>query len=910
MIGWAIGLIVFGVWWFQPAHISGLSGFIVSSVVIGYSLLMPAYFFFFLGRIRKPREDLALPPGYSVTFVTTFVPGSESIEVLERTVRAMRDQDGYSHDVWVLDEGDDPAARILCSRLGIHHFSRKGMTKYQQDHWPFQARMKAGNYNAWLDWLQGEDLHYDIIIQMDTDHVPQPGYMARMLAPFADPDISYVAAPSIVSGNASESWIVRARYEIEATLHGALQMGYNAGYGPLIIGSHAAFRTMDLMDIGGFQQTWAEDHHNSLRLNAAGYYGLFQPDAIAIGDGAAAFKHAMIQEQQWARALTQILFKFFPRDGRGLKSRVWFQFMFAETWYPAFGLFQLFGWLMPIIALFSGVPWVRVSYPMFLALYTMLTVVTVGIVFWVRRQGWLRPVDSPIISWRTLLLMLLRWPYVLLGVAEALLGIVTRRDFAIRVTPKGQSRTETLPIAMLAPYFAFIVMSLMAVGYHLQRPHVGPDSARDIDGYMYLALLNIAIYITSLAAVTYLDFRESFRLRGFELARVRRTFAPVAASLVAAAILVGVALPGASDRMFEAVLWTKPVSSDAANLDQDSSPGSAPAASERALAADATATSEPPAAVKTIPTPAIEQVAQGGSAPELVIDTLAVPRSVPFVGIYQPDAPQLDGRLEAELAFVQWKPGVAFEVDLWIQYMLSNGRLPIISIEPFPWNIDGLTEETLLDDISSGRYDDTIAEIAAVSARYAPQPIYLRFAHEADLTGLYPWSQGDPGAYIDAYRHFVEVSRTHSDGNLRFLWSPSGNRGSNAFYPGDDVVDMIGISILVAEQWEVQAGFDTPRPFSAMLDEKYPIADIFDKPLVIAELAVSLDSEISKQAWISEIRTVRHHYPRLQGIIYFNDQNPPMRGVDERPDWTLSPDQLDAYLKIHHIPNRVPPRAR
>src|SRR5262249_23152512 len=68
---------------------------------------------------------------------------------------------------------------------------------YQAPVWPFKAKTKAGNYNAWLDWLHAQGVHYDILLQMDTDHVPQPGYLMAMLRPFADPAVAYVAAPPL-----------------------------------------------------------------------------------------------------------------------------------------------------------------------------------------------------------------------------------------------------------------------------------------------------------------------------------------------------------------------------------------------------------------------------------------------------------------------------------------------------------------------------------------------------------------------------------------------------------------------------------------------------------------------------------------------------------------------------------------
>src|SRR5947209_1939719 len=141
---WFVMLLLFWSWWFRPSHIVTIPRFLITTFVIGYTLAMPAYFFFFLGRMRRPNPALAPPPGLRVTFATTFVPGAEGIDVLERTIVAMRDQEGYPHDVWVLDEGDTPVARALCRRVGVYHFSRKGITRYQATVWPFKAKTKAG----------------------------------------------------------------------------------------------------------------------------------------------------------------------------------------------------------------------------------------------------------------------------------------------------------------------------------------------------------------------------------------------------------------------------------------------------------------------------------------------------------------------------------------------------------------------------------------------------------------------------------------------------------------------------------------------------------------------------------------------------------------------------------------------
>ncbi len=899
---WVVANLAFWAWWLRPAHVVTIPRFALTTLVIGYTLAMPAYFIFFLGRMRKPNPALALPDGLRVTFATTFVPGAEGIEVLERTIVAMRDQFGYPHDVWVLDEGGTPEVRALCARVGVSHFSRKGIEGYQGAAWPFKAKTKAGNYNAWLDWLAERGIVYDILLQMDTDHVPQPGYMMEMLRPFADPAVAYVAAPSITSGNRAESWVVAARCEVEATLHGALQMGYNGGFAPLIIGSHAAFRVAALWRIGGFQHTLAEDHHNTLRLHAAGLGGVFSPDAIAIGDGATCFADAMVQEYQWARALTQVLLNFFPKDGRRLRPRLWAQFVFAETWYPLFALTQLIGWLSPIVALATGTPWVRVGYFEFLAMQLPVTLSCLGIVWWVKRRGWLRPRESALLSWRSALLMLARWPFILMAVAEAVAGWATKRDFPFRVTPKGARGVKALPLRVIAPFVLTVAGSLGAIAVHLSA-----GNARDVDGYLYLALVSAGTTVALIAAVLALNIRENLRTWRIPRRVVRRAHAPAFSTALALVIVLGLLTPLSGARAVQALVW-RPTEESAiravlAPTDTDPTPVQTVAA---IVGPD---TNGPRGAIPApAATPPTEHAAMAASVPPRAATPVALPEGRPFLGIYDPTNPATANGADVEEVFVQWKPTVGTEIRAQVARIVAAGRVPIVTVEPFAWNIDGLGDETLLADIAAGRYSGVINDIGHTVAAYAPQPVYLRFAQEMYLDGVYPWSQGDPEAYTAAYRRFVSGIRAADAANARFVWSPSGNAGSAAYYPGGDAVDAIGVTVLVAEQWEAAAGIAAPRSFAQILRERYALAARFDKPMLVAEVGVDLADPAAKRAWLADARASLAAFPQVLGIVYFDDRNPPMARSETRPDWQLTTEERAAFLGTPPAERRDGPR--
>ena len=266
----------------------------------------------------------------------------------------------YPHATWLADE--DPAVETInwCRDHGVKISTRKGRADYYRHAWPRRTRCKEGNLAFFYDQY-GYD-NYDIVVQMDADHVPEAGYLEQMLRPFGDPKVGYVSAPSICDRNADDSWSARGRLYLEGALHGALQAGYNGGLAPLCIGSHYAVRTAALKHIGGLGPELAEDHSTTLMFNVYGWRGVHAIDAIARGDGPKTFADLARQEFQWARSLTTILLRHTPKHLAKLPLRLKFQFIFSEAWYACFSVIMLAMFLMPVAALVLDTPVVRVSY--------------------------------------------------------------------------------------------------------------------------------------------------------------------------------------------------------------------------------------------------------------------------------------------------------------------------------------------------------------------------------------------------------------------------------------------------------------------------------------------------------------------------------------------------------------------
>ncbi|HEY9212296.1 MAG TPA: glycosyltransferase family 2 protein [Ancylobacter sp.] len=535
---WFAALIYFWAWWIAPAHYLGFFGFLTVTLPLVWVTLLPGYFMVVFNRASKPSGPLQLAVGSRVAMVVTKAP-SEPFSVVATTLKAMLAQD-VPHHTWLADE--DPSLETLdwCHRHGVFVSTRKGRADYHRATWPRRTRCKEGNLAFFYDHY-GYD-HYDYSVQLDADHVPDPDYLRQMLRPFADPTVGYVSAPSICDRNAAESWSARGRLYAEASLHGSLQAGYNGGLAPLCIGSHYAVRTAALKEIGGLGPELAEDHSTTLIMNAHGWRGVHALNAIAHGDGPHTFADLVTQEFQWSRSLVTILLQYSSIFVPRLPMRLKFQFVFSQLWYPLFAFFMALMFVLPIIALVRGENFVNVTYPSFLVHFAPLSIVLLLLAYRWRTSGSFRPFDAKILSWECMLFLFARWPWALAGTIVAIRDWLTGSFVDFRITPKGASEVNSLPLRILAPYGVLSVASVL--------PVLMVSSAGETRGFYIFAIINATLYASLLLIIVVQHSREN-------VVRIsHRAYRPaMAASILSLFLLPGIATSERGMEGLESLAW-------------------------------------------------------------------------------------------------------------------------------------------------------------------------------------------------------------------------------------------------------------------------------------------------------------------------------------------------------------------
>jgi endoglucanase len=264
----------------------------------------------------------------------------------------------------------------------------------------------------------------------------------------------------------------------------------------------------------------------------------------------------------------------------------------------------------------------------------------------------------------------------------------------------------------------------------------------------------------------------------------------------------------------------------------------------------------------------------------------APPGPMPY-GAYDPGGDYAnDNELAIEHLFLPWQdvflPSLA-EADA---YALAHKRALLVTVEPWTWTRDERnTPEFLRKGIANGQFDPNIIAICQALSTLQ-SPVTLRWGHEMDdNNGQFIWAGWKPDAYIAAYRHVITLCRQHAPA-INVMWSPLGDEGMEAYYPGDDYVDLVGVSVFGLQAFDhLKTGAD--RSFTDILGPRYVRAASFGKPVVVAELGYS-GSAAYVEAWDKEVRKDRPEYPKLVGVVYFDQREvypwPDNMGL---PDWRL-----------------------
>jgi cellulose synthase/poly-beta-1,6-N-acetylglucosamine synthase-like glycosyltransferase len=410
------------------------------------------------------------PAGQRVAFLTTIVPQAESLDLVRPTLEAaLKIRHEGELDVWLLDEGDDPDVRRMCAELGVNHFSRRGVERWNQQGGPHRARSKHGNYNAWLD-AHGD--RYDFMLGVDPDHVPLPNFAERFLGYFRDPDVAFVVGPQVY-GN-YQGFVVRSAESQQFLFHSLLQRAGNCSRTPMLVGTNNALRLTALRQVGGFQDSITEDMATSLVLHttrnpetARRWTSVYTPDVVAVGEGPASFTDYFSQQDRWSRGTDEVLVRRFWRMAHRLGPRSLLHYLLLTCYYPTAAIAWILGAVNAILYFALGAGGVVVPAHLWLMLYVDAAALQVGLYFFNRRHNVSPHEKKGSAGVEGMLISALSAPIY----AASLAAVALRRSRGFVTTPKGDASTRDTAITfrkhlLWALVFGVPLLFSFLLGHH------------------------------------------------------------------------------------------------------------------------------------------------------------------------------------------------------------------------------------------------------------------------------------------------------------------------------------------------------------------------------------------------------------------------------------------------------------
>lgn len=477
--------VVFFAWLLRPAHFADTNPgpaeqvahaanlFVIASIAAIEVLRLLNVVSLSLASITA-RDPVPVTPDPTtrVAFLTTIVPGKEPVDVVRDTLRAAkRIRHRGMFDIWLLDEGDDPAVRTMCDELNIRHFTRNGIPGYNTAKGPFRAKTKHGNYNAWVD-AHGAD--YDVLLSVDPDHVPLANFAERILGYFRDPDVAYAVGPQCYKNG--EAFVTRAAESQQFPFHSVIQRAANRYGAPMLVGTNNAIRIDALRSIGGLADSITEDMATGLEFHttrnpATGnrWKSVYTPDVLSAGEGPSSWSDYFSQQRRWSRGTFEILLTTFWRKFPRLSPGGMLHYTLITTFYPSMAIGWILGIVNAVLFLALGVSGMTISPQVWFALYVDATAFSLWLYIDNRRYN-VSPYEPPgSRGLKGMLMSVLAAPIY----AVQLLSTVGRRPAKFVVTPKGASSSSDGLRTFRNP-LGWSVLLAGAIGVSFARGYASP----------------------------------------------------------------------------------------------------------------------------------------------------------------------------------------------------------------------------------------------------------------------------------------------------------------------------------------------------------------------------------------------------------------------------------------------------
>lgn len=416
-----------------------LYGLLTASLI--FKLLKSFFEWYHYVGLTEVAHRVDIKKHFTVDMFTTACPG-EPYDMIKNTLESMVAVT-YPHTTYLCDEGNDPALKALCEKLGVIHVTRE-----IHDH------AKAGNINNALRQSHGE-----LCVILDPDHAPTPDFLDAVLPYFDDEELGYVQVVQAYE-NQGESLVAQGAAEQTYMFYGPLMTVMSKFGTAQAIGANCTFRREALNSIGGHAPGLTEDMHTSMLLHAKGWKSKYVPQIVSRGLVPSSLSAYYSQQLKWSRGTFDLWVNLVPKLFNKFTLAQKAHYVLMPIYYLV-GLVTLIDIFIPIYSLLTGnYPWL-LNPTKFFNFYIPLLVVS--LLFRWKAQSWLMEKHEKGLHLAGGILRLGTWWIYIIG----LFYTIINHKVPYIPTPKEHSSKNEFWLGM--PNLIVSIISVAAIVYGVQR---------------------------------------------------------------------------------------------------------------------------------------------------------------------------------------------------------------------------------------------------------------------------------------------------------------------------------------------------------------------------------------------------------------------------------------------------------
>lgn len=245
-----------------------------------------------------------------------------------------------------------------------------------------------------------------------------------------------------------------------------------------------------------------------------------------------------------------------------------------------------------------------------------------------------------------------------------------------------------------------------------------------------------------------------------------------------------------------------------------------------------------------------------------------------------------------------------------VELIARHGAVPLVFWSPWdkPYEERRGPDKFGLRAILAGKWDNYI-DSWADGAKAFGKPMFVSMCNEMN-GDWFPWSgefyggeKGGNEIFKQAWRYIVDRARRRGASNILWVFHVNNYPADSdlwntmeAYYPGSDYVDWLGLSIY-GKQFRDDGDW---ADFRDLIDWPYKEIAALDpeKPVMIAEFGVGDFARSGDKAkWISDAFSMIPEYPRIKAAVYWHERWQNEDGTFSNLRINSSPAALEAFRR-------------